>query len=165
MREIISLYNPHTSETDLGRIKFLSHSGLLAECILWTRRVHVKIHDSSAIYASTRRVYILTRRVAHSSYFWAEDLMTFDMGIGSILWRSFSEHFQEFFPYILEPSTTRDEWHPRHGWVVPMSKVNWRWSWREEISTSPLLSQGSLFQFSSYFYCSLSCIICNGDIA
>ena len=66
---IVSLYNPHTSETDLGRIKFLSHNGLLAECILWTRRVHVKIHDSSAIYASTRRVYILTRRVAHSSYF------------------------------------------------------------------------------------------------
>ena len=111
MREIISLYNPHTSETDLGRIKFLSHSGLLAECILWTRRVHVKIHDSSAIYASTRRVYILTRRVAHSSYFWAEDLMTFDMGIGSILWRSFSEHFQEFFPYIwsfYKDCTTRD---------------------------------------------------------
>ena len=111
MREIIRLYNPHTSETDLGRIKFLSHSGLLAECILWTRRVHVKIHDSSAIYASTRRVYILTRRFAHSSYFWAEDLMTFDMGIGSILWRSFSEHFQEFFPYIwsfYKGYTTRD---------------------------------------------------------
>ena len=154
MREIISLYNPHTSTTDLGRIKFLSHSGLLAECILWTRRVHVKIHDSSAIYASTRRVYILTRRVAHSSYFWAEDLMTFDMGIGSILWRSFSKYFQKFFSYIwsfYKDCTAQDEWHPRHGWAVPMSKVSWRWSFKWRSSTSQLLSQGSLFQFPLYF--------------
>ena len=89
--------------------------------------------------------------------------MTFDMGIGSFLWRSFSEHFQEFFPYNWS-YTTRDFDTQDMDELFPWLKSSEDGAEEKSINLSTT-TPGEFVPILSIFAFLFFCIICNEGIA